>query len=90
MAAFSIALCTGPENILQVGSHERRSLPAQADWPSGVDWDQKTKTKGVYRIVEPGHRGWSRNVDTELGNYDFLLGVDVKCLVIFVSRAHHN
>ncbi|TEB33337.1 glycoside hydrolase family 13 protein [Coprinellus micaceus] len=38
---------------------------------SGVDWDQKTRTKGVYRI------GWSRNVDTELGNYDFLLGVDI-------------
>lgn len=44
----------------------------------GVDWDQKTKTKAVYRITEPGHRGWSRNVDTELGNYDFLLGVDVR------------
>ena len=44
----------------------------------GVDWDHKTRTKGVYRIVEPGHKGWSRNVDTELGNYDFLLGVDVR------------
>lgn len=44
---------------------------------SGVDWDQKTQTKAIYRIVEPGHKGWSRNVDTELGNYDFLLGVDI-------------
>lgn len=43
----------------------------------GVDWDQKTRTKAIYRIVEPGHKGWSRHVDTELGNYDFLLGVDV-------------
>lgn len=44
---------------------------------TGVDWDQKTQTKAIYRIVEPGHKGWSRNVDTELGNYDFLLGVDI-------------
>ncbi|KAF4614271.1 hypothetical protein D9613_007816 [Agrocybe pediades] len=44
---------------------------------TGVDWDQKTKTKGIYRITGPGHKGWSRNVDSELGNYDFLLGVDI-------------
>ncbi|PPQ69318.1 hypothetical protein CVT25_005919 [Psilocybe cyanescens] len=44
---------------------------------TGVDWDQKTKTKGIYRITAPGHKGWSRNVDSELGNYDFLLGVDI-------------
>ncbi|KAH9481377.1 Alpha-amylase [Psilocybe cubensis] len=44
---------------------------------TGVDWDHKTKTKGIYRIVAPGHKGWSRNVDSELGNYDFLLGVDI-------------
>jgi len=44
---------------------------------TGVDWDQKTKTKGVYCITGPGHKGWSRNVDHELGNYDFLLGVDI-------------
>lgn len=43
----------------------------------GVDWDHKTKTKGIYRIISPEHEGWSRNVDTELGNYDFLLGADV-------------
>ncbi|KJA26308.1 glycoside hydrolase family 13 protein [Hypholoma sublateritium FD-334 SS-4] len=44
---------------------------------TGVDWDQTTRTKGIYRIAEPGRRGWSRNVDPELGNYDFLLGVDI-------------
>jgi len=43
----------------------------------GVDWDYRTKTKGIYRISSPQHKGWSRNVDTELGNYDFLLGIDV-------------
>ncbi|PPQ98753.1 GH-13 [Panaeolus cyanescens] len=44
---------------------------------SGVDWDHKTKEKGIFRLTGPGHKGWSRNVDTELGNYDFLLGVDI-------------
>lgn len=36
---------------------------------SGVDWDQKTKSKGVYKF-----RGkqWAHDVDEELGNYDFL------------------
>lgn len=43
----------------------------------GLDWDDRTKTKGVYRIVGKGHKGWNKNVDNELGNYDYLLGVDV-------------
>ncbi|KAG2017735.1 alpha amylase [Coprinopsis cinerea AmutBmut pab1-1] len=44
---------------------------------TGVDWDHKTRTKGIYRITGPGHKGWSKHVDTELGNYDFLLGIDI-------------
>ena len=44
---------------------------------SGIDWDQRTRKKGVYKIVEKGHNGWSPNVDNELGNYDYLLGADV-------------
>ncbi|KAH9850353.1 alpha amylase [Lenzites betulinus] len=44
---------------------------------TGLDWDHRTRTKGVYRIVGQGHRGWSRWVDTELGNYDYLLGIDI-------------
>lgn len=47
---------------------------------AGVDFDQKTKTKKIYRFVGPGHKGWSRNVDDELGNYDFLMGNDVRTL----------
>lgn len=30
-----------------------------------------------FKIVGKGHKGWSKNVDKELGNYDYLLGVDV-------------
>lgn len=44
---------------------------------TGVDWDEKTRTGDIFRIEGPGHKGWSRNVDHELGNYDFLLGIDV-------------
>jgi alpha-amylase len=45
---------------------------------TGVDWDQRTKTGGVYRIVSQRHRGWSKHVSSELGNYDYLLGTDVR------------
>ncbi|KAL1949454.1 hypothetical protein VTO73DRAFT_8335 [Trametes versicolor] len=44
---------------------------------TGLDWDHRTRTKGVFRITGPGHQGWSRWVDTELGNYDYLLGIDI-------------
>ncbi|KAI9455990.1 alpha amylase [Russula earlei] len=44
---------------------------------TGIDWDHRTRTRGVYKIVGKGHQGWSRNVDDELGNYDYLLGADV-------------
>lgn len=59
----------------------RGDEPSNLRWTNehftGVDWDNKTKTKGIYRISSPKHKGWSRNVDTELGNYDFLLGIDI-------------
>ncbi|KAI0359895.1 alpha amylase [Trametes cingulata] len=42
-----------------------------------LDWDHRTRTKGVYRIAGPKQRGWSPWVDTELGNYDYLLGIDI-------------
>nr|BAW15172.1 alpha-amylase [Pholiota microspora] len=44
---------------------------------TAVDWDQETRTKAIYRIAEQGRKGWSRNVDTEHGNYDYLLGTDI-------------
>ncbi|KAI0091286.1 glycoside hydrolase family 13 protein [Irpex rosettiformis] len=44
---------------------------------TGVDWDQRTKTKGVFLISTPKHKGWSKHVDKEFGNYDYLLGVDI-------------
>ena len=46
---------------------------------SGVDWDHATKERGVYRMT---NKNWSPRVDDELGNYDYLLGVDVRLLCI--------
>ena len=43
--------------------------------------------KEIYRIIGPNHKGWSRNVDKELGNYDYLLGADVS---IVITPASHG
>ncbi|KAF8233221.1 glycoside hydrolase family 13 protein [Tricholoma matsutake] len=43
---------------------------------TGLDWDDRTQTKAIYRLTGKGHKGWSRHVDSELGNYDYLLGLD--------------
>lgn len=43
----------------------------------GLDYNHRTNTTGVYRICGGNHKGWSRWVDKELGNYDYLLGMDV-------------
>ncbi|KAI0303756.1 glycoside hydrolase family 13 protein [Multifurca ochricompacta] len=44
---------------------------------TGIDWDHRTQKRGVYKIVRKVRKGWSPNVDNELGNYDYLLGADV-------------
>ena len=47
----------------------------------GIDYDERTKKREVYKIVGKGHKGWSPNVDNELGNYDYLLGADVTTFI---------
>ncbi|KAI0749357.1 alpha amylase [Daedaleopsis nitida] len=44
---------------------------------TGLDWDHRTRTKGIYRITSNKHKGWSKWVDSENGNYDYLLGIDI-------------
>ncbi|KAF9238489.1 glycoside hydrolase family 13 protein [Melanogaster broomeanus] len=44
---------------------------------SGLDWDELSRTNGVYRISSGRHKGWSTKVAKELGNYDYLLGMDI-------------
>lgn len=43
---------------------------------SGVDYDRLTGDTSIYRILGYG-KGWSQGVDTENGNYDFLMGCDI-------------
>ncbi|KAF8508526.1 glycoside hydrolase family 13 protein [Hysterangium stoloniferum] len=49
-------------------------LKWRKDHFTGVDLDQRTGIKGIFRI---GGKKWSKRVDMELGNYDFLLGIDI-------------
>ena len=44
---------------------------------SGTDYDQKTKTNGVWKFVGHEKKGWAKDVDKELGNYDYLMFADV-------------
>ncbi|KAJ7274379.1 alpha amylase [Mycena haematopus] len=44
---------------------------------TGLDWDHRTRTQAIYRIATKGRKGWSQHVAKELGNYDYLLGVDI-------------
>ena len=84
-----IALLNGHMNTLQVKTfHVRSSLQTiQTNHRIlGLDYNHRTNTTGVYRITGGNHKGWSRWVDKELGNYDYLLGMDV-CLVTPYSEA---
>ena len=43
---------------------------------SGVDYDNLTGKTAIYKIAGE-NKGWSENVDSELGNYDYLMNADV-------------
>ncbi len=40
----------------------------------GVDYDNNTKSNGIFRFT---NKAWDWQVDTENGNYDYLMGADV-------------
>jgi len=42
----------------------------------GVDWDESRKLNRIYKFRGTG-KAWDWEVDTEKGNYDYLLGADV-------------
>ena len=46
------------------------------DWTCfhGIDWDQATQRKGLW-LFEGKH--WNESVNTEFGNFDYLMGCDV-------------
>lgn len=43
---------------------------------SGVDYDEKTQTKGVFRILGE-NKGWDLGVSNEKGNFDYLMFADI-------------
>ena len=43
---------------------------------SGVDYDNLTGKTAIYKIAGE-NKGWAENVDSELGNYDYLMNADV-------------
>lgn len=45
---------------------------------TGVDYDEKTKENGIFRILGD-HKNWSSDTDAEMGNYDYLMNADIEC-----------
>lgn len=43
---------------------------------TGVDFDQKTETSGIFKIIGD-NKDWSNKVSDEKGNYDYLMFADV-------------
>ena len=45
---------------------------------SGVDYDDRTKETAIYSILNEYGEGWEEVVDTEKGNYDYLMFADIE------------
>lgn len=43
---------------------------------TGIDYDQKTGTNAIYRILGDG-KYWSKRTDSEKGNFDYLMNADI-------------
>lgn len=43
---------------------------------SGLDWDETTRTKGIFKILGDG-KDWADDVSKEHGNYDYLIFTDI-------------
>ena len=43
---------------------------------NGVDYDNKSKQNGIYRIVGE-NKYWNTDTDSEKGNFDYLMGADI-------------
>ncbi len=39
---------------------------------TGTDYDHRTQTNGVFKFLGRGKKDWAKDVDDELGNYDYL------------------
>ncbi len=45
---------------------------------SGVDYDHRTGEKAIFKILQQWGDGWEEMIDTEKGNYDYLMFNDVE------------
>lgn len=45
---------------------------------SGIDYDNATKETAIFSILNEYGEGWEEVVDTEKGNFDYLMGADVE------------
>lgn len=41
-----------------------------------MDYDEKTKENGIYRILGED-KNWSADTDSEMGNFDYLMNADI-------------
>lgn len=73
----SIARSGGLKIIFQVSCYSFPTIYLST-YISGLDKQDDGSGKNViYLVTGRGHRGWSRNVTKELGNYDYLMGMNV-------------
>ncbi len=51
-----------------------RYSPMKYRWQhfTGTDYDHRTQTNGVFKFLGRGKKDWAKDVDDELGNYDYL------------------
>ncbi|WP_018143778.1 alpha-amylase [Alloscardovia criceti] len=58
----------------------RHGKYSQFEWNfnhfTGVDYDDLTKTKAIFRILGDG-KYWAANTDDEYGNFDYLMNADI-------------
>jgi alpha-amylase len=45
---------------------------------TGVDYDDRTKRSGIFSIENEYGEGWEEVIDTEKGNYDYLMYADIE------------
>lgn len=76
--------CQSVSDEMQIKAWTKYTFPGRAgkysnfawDWTcfSGIDWDEITKTGGIYQFAD---KEWSDEVDSENGNFDYLMGANV-------------
>ena len=72
----------GPEEVVRVATKytfpDRKHKYSDFEWNwthfSGIDYNDKTKEKAIFKFKD---KEWSKTVDDEFGNFDYLMGADI-------------